>query len=237
MIRWLTRIFYGLVALLLIIFILLVTPAGFDLSLKILKKSLPGKLSYDNSVWYIDWSNFQTSVTYFGVTTDGNAKDGITAYGFDSSLKYQPNQELSLNLGIAYSNSTLNSNEPGLFGLEGARVPRIPKWTVSGNMIYNYSLFADWDSWLSVGVSYVGSSPSAFVNGADDITQYNLDSDAYALVDASTAFELDGILISLYINNVLANDAYTNYQANDTVGVIGVPLSPRTVGISLTYSF
>ena len=196
-----------------------------------------GAFRYDTSLWYIDWQNFQTSVTYFGLTTDGNAEDGITAYGFDSALTFQASRDLVFNTNIAYSNSTLNSDEPGLYGLAGAQVPRIPKWTFSANAVYDFEVLANWQSWLTAGLRYVGSAPSAFENGAADISQYNIDSDAYTMLDMSASFESDNILISLYVKNLTDNDAYVSYVANDSVGVIAVPLQPRTIGASLTYSF
>lgn len=47
-IRWPARIFFGLIALLLVLFIFLVTPAGFHTSLTLIEKYLPGKLTYSH---------------------------------------------------------------------------------------------------------------------------------------------------------------------------------------------
>ena len=48
MIRWIARCFFGLVAILFIVFIFLLTPYGFRQSLKLVEKSLPGKLTVEH---------------------------------------------------------------------------------------------------------------------------------------------------------------------------------------------
>ncbi len=48
MIRWVARCFFGLIAILLILFIFLLTPYGFHQSLKLIEKNLPGKLTFQH---------------------------------------------------------------------------------------------------------------------------------------------------------------------------------------------
>ncbi|EKE79958.1 TonB-dependent receptor [Idiomarina xiamenensis 10-D-4] len=204
--------------------------------------ALDDKLSYETALYYIDWKNFQTNVTFFGVTTGGNADNGITVKGFENSLVYQFNRDLSWNLGLSYSDSTLNEDEPTLFGEKGAQVPNVPKWTVSSGLQYWYSVSDNVDGWLSLNARYKDETVSAFSNGDPSNPSVNVNSDAYTLVNLTAGFEWQDLSVSVYVNNLFDRQAYTRYNATavsgtDVVDITAIPLQPRKIGVSFSYSF
>ncbi|MCQ8876976.1 TonB-dependent receptor [Pseudoalteromonas shioyasakiensis] len=200
-----------------------------------------GKFQYDTSVWYLDWADFQANVTFFDLDTLGNARGGITAYGFDGAFTYAPTRNLTIKSALAYSNSTLNEDEPSLFGVKGAHLPRVPEWTLSSIARYDFQVNSVY-SWLSGGFRYIGSSPSAFTNGDASAPALNIESDAYALFDVNAGFELDNVSVNLYVNNLFDNSSYAAYSGSAVAGtdisnITALPVKPRTIGISATYSF
>lgn len=204
--------------------------------------ALDDTLSYEAALYYIDWQNFQTSVSFFGLQTDGNAKDGITVKGFEGSLDYRMTPNLSVTAGVSYTESTLNGDEPELFGLKGATVPNVPKWTLMSSINYYYQLAEDVDGWLTANVRYKDSTNSAFEDGNPESSWVNMESDDYTLVNLTAGAEWEDIVVTLYANNVFDEKAYTLFNAvvipgTDVVDITGIPLEPRRVGISLTYSF
>lgn len=200
-----------------------------------------GQFQYDTSLWYLDWDDFQANVTFFDLSTMGNARGGITAYGFDGAFTYMATKDFSIKTAIAYSDSTLNEDEPALFGVKGAALPRVPKWTLSSIARYDFEINSVY-SWFSAGFRYTDSSPSAFTNDDPSDPTLNIQSDAYALIDLNTGFELDNLSVNFYVNNLFDDSSYSSFSGSavagtDIMSITGVPVKPRTIGVSATYSF
>ncbi|WP_416307423.1 TonB-dependent receptor [Neptunicella sp. SCSIO 80796] len=198
--------------------------------------------SYDTSLWYITWDNFQSQVYFNGLGTEGNAKDGVTAYGFEGAFTINPGNGFSVTTSVAYSRSTLNEDEPQLYGLKGADLAGVPRWRATSVGRYDFELANGTDAWVGGGFRYTGSSPSSFVNGDETNPLVNIDSDKILMVDLNAGLEWESIQLNFYINNLLNKEAYSGYTARavpgtDTFNITGIPLQPRTVGASLTYSF
>ncbi|WP_417438476.1 TonB-dependent receptor [Idiomarina sp.] len=200
------------------------------------------KFNYESALYYIDWKNFQTIVTFFGIGTDGNARNGITVQGWEGSFDYQITPNLAFKAAAAYNESTLNEDEPELFGLKGATVPNTPKWTFNSSVFYDYQLPYNMNGWISASANYKDSMNSAFVNGDPENPSVNLPSDDFTTINLTTGVEKNNWLFTLYVNNLLDKKAYTFFNANavpgsDVVDITGIPLEPRTIGVSVSYSF
>lgn len=199
-------------------------------------------LKYESSLYYIDWNNFQTTVTFFGITTGGNAQNGITVKGWEGSFDYQINRQFSVSAGSSYARSTLNQDEPELFGEKGATVPNIPKWTVNLSSIYDFQLSTDVSGWVNASLRYKGSMESAFDDGNPENSSVNLPSDSLTTVNLTTGVEWADWRVSLYMNNLLNKKSYTHFRAtavpsSDIVSITAIPLEPRKIGLSVSYAF
>nr|WP_241737527.1 TonB-dependent receptor [Neptunicella marina] len=200
-----------------------------------------GLFSYDTSLWYIDWENFQTAVYFYGQGTDGNAKDGISAYGAEGSLLFNPGNGFTLNTSLAFSRSTLNEDEPELFGVKGATIPGVPKWRASAIGRYEFELSNNTEGWVSAGLRFTDSTVGALVNGDPTNPLFDVRTDAFAVADISAGIMWEKVRLTAYVNNLFNKEAYSNVRAISVDGVnvdvSGVPLQPTTVGLSLTYEF
>jgi iron complex outermembrane receptor protein len=200
------------------------------------------RLKYESSVYYIDWKNFQSVATFFGITTGGNAQDGITVKGWEGSFDYAVNPQFSVRGGAAYARSTLNSDEPQLFGLKGGTVPNVPRWTSNLSAVYDYKISSDVDGWFNASMRYRGSADSAFSDGNPQASGVNAPSDSFTVVNLTAGAAWNNWTATLYMNNLFDTKAYNRYSANlipgtSVVSITGIPLEPRKIGISVSYSF
>ena len=203
-----------------------------------------GFLQYDISIWTLDWDQFQAPVRAFGLNSLANADDGITATGFEASFDVDFDNGFTLITNIAYSDSTLNSDEPSLNGLKGASVPDIPKWTASARANYSFELSNTMMANISGGFRYTDSFSTAFSDGDVNDAAVDIESDDYVIADLNAGVELDNVSVNLYVTNLFDKKAFANVGATNipsATGVFldaaGIPVVPRTVGVSLSYNF
>lgn len=201
-----------------------------------------GRLSYESSLYYIDWENFQTIVTFYGVSVDGNAKGGITSQGWEGSFDYQLTDQFSVRGSASFADSSLNEDEPTLFASEGDQVIRVPEWSYNLAANYDYQVAEGVYGWVTLGVRNKDEMSTAFNNGDPEATAVNLKSDEYTTVNLTTGMQWENWTVSLYANNLFNEKAYTYFNATvvpgtEAVDVTGIPLEPRKVGVSISYAF
>jgi iron complex outermembrane recepter protein len=208
--------------------------------------------SYDIALWYLDWDNYQTNlVTPFG-TGLGNARGGITAKGLEGSFTITPAPGLSIISNFAYTKSTLNDDEIELSGLEGQQLPFVPEWTLSSRVNYSFSLTANLDASVGIGVRYEDSSRSAFTDATSFIpgespvggtynTLFNIPTDSHTEVDLNSAITWDKSTLGFYVTNLLNEEAITGTFGQHAFGSVfqsrGVPLRPRTIGLRYSLNY
>lgn len=204
--------------------------------------ALEDRLTYESSLYTIDWENFQATATFYGVTTGANAKGGITVNGWEGSFDFQANRNFGFRGSAAFADSTLNEDEPGLFGDKGAQVVRVPEWTYNAAAYYDYQLNSSTAGWVTLSARYKDEMSTSYDNGDPADTSVNLKSDAYTTVNFTTGLQWDNWQASFYINNLFDEKAYTYFNAagvpgTEVVDVTGIPLEPRKVGVSISYAF
>ena len=198
-----------------------------------------GLFSYELALWYLDWDNFQTylSLSPF-VNGRGNASGGITGKGIEGSFTINPTENFSIISNFAYTDSTLNEDEPVLNGLAGQQVPYVPEWTFSSRARYDFVVGNDLDANIGLGLKYQGSSRSAFTDGGLSDPKLNIPTDSYVVVDASFGLAWDRFVLNFYGTNLFNEEAMASTFGNLSLGsYTAVPLTPRTIGASLSIDF
>jgi len=206
-------------------------------------KLADGLLTYDIALYYLDWKELQSRVNFNGVNSLGNAADGITAKGFEGSFIINPGNGFTMTSNIAYSDSTLNSDEPTLNGLEGAAVPNVPKWTISSRANYDFNVSSDMTASVGAGFRYRQGSPSAFSDGDAGDSAVNIKTDSYALVDLNAGLYRGNVALNLYVTNLFNKKAFSNINASvvpgttDQFDIQASPITTRTIGAVLSFNF
>lgn len=203
---------------------------------------LDGALTYDASIYRLDWENMQVFRSFMNVNVGGNADSDVTANGVEASVTWQPSDAFTLVGTFAYTKSELDDDDPSIGGLEGEQLPRIPEWTWSLNGRYDFAL-GNMDAFIGAGVAYQDERKSNFIGGTAADGEViapatpNFTMPDYTLVDLRAGVQVDRYAVSVYATNLFDEYAFQNAgviiptQGNATI------LRPRTIGAVLNVDF
>lgn len=198
------------------------------------------RLTLDASLFYIDWSNIQlaeisqpTGDTYF--VNAGSAK----SEGAEASLSWRPVRGLTITGNASYTHAVLTQDTPdGTYGRTGDRLPYSPVWSGTVGAEYAFPLNGSWDGSLGGSVTYMGGRMSSFTSSAS-AQRFRLR--AYTTAELHAGIQSMDWGINLYVKNLTDARGYLSATAqNATTGVSSYGLlliQPRTIGVSVTYSF
>ena len=202
------------------------------------------KAMFDDNRWMLDvaaydveWEDIQVSAAANGLAYLANGGTARSS-GFEFSTLYSPVAGLRLGLNGAYTDAKLTEDIPSLGGVNGDRLPSIPKWAASATADYSWQVFNDWTGRVGGGLRYVGSTFSGLENTTGSYPQ-----DSYSVFDLNADLSNDHWTFRLYAKNLADERVYTNLSAlpNALTRVVnkvtGVPLAPRTIGIGFDYRF
>lgn len=191
-------------------------------------------LSFDASVYYIDWKHIQILVTdpttRFGYYANaGNAK----SQGIELSVQARPIRGLTLAATAAVSDAQLTQDFPSIanaFGYAGEPLPSSSRFSGSFSADEDIALTASVMGFLGGSLSYVGERFGAF---AASPTTARARFPAYAQTNLRTGVRHDSWTASLFANNV-----------SDKRGIVSIAppygyyyIQPRTVGVSVSREF
>ena len=199
---------------------------------------LDGALTYDASLYYIDWRHIQIYVLDAAITTAylanaGNAK----SQGAELSVQARPVKGLTLTAEAALDDAHLTQDfpaNPNDVGITGDRLPFSSRFSGSLGADQEFPLTGRVKGFAGATLAYVGAREGEFPAP----TQPRVRFPAYAKTDLRTGIRFESWTANLFVNNaadrrgiVGGGTAYfgTGYVANY--------IQPRTVGLSLTKLF
>jgi len=192
---------------------------------------------FDVAVYDIEWDKIQVSANNGVVVYLANGGTARSR-GLEFSTLYTPLAGLRLGLNGAYTDAVLTEDVPSIGGLNGDRLPSIPKWAMSATVDYSFPLQAGWSGRVGGGLRYVGDSMSALAHSGVALPQ-----DSYASLDFNADVSNDRWTIRFYVKNLADKRVYTSLSALSNAGtgeimqVKGVPLQPRTIGVGFDAKF
>jgi len=195
-----------------------------------------GRLSFDASVFYIDWKDIQlTSIdpVTFGVfyANAGKAK----SQGVELSVEVKPFDRTTIAAWAAWTDATLTEDVPPGSFIVGASDDRLPYSSrVSGNISIDqgFPITNGVVGFAGAMVSYVGDREGDFPNIFSTTPRPTLDS--YVRTDLHVGARYGSWTFNLFANNVTDRRGVVFIEeANSSINYI----QPRTVGISLARSF
>lgn len=205
-------------------------------------------VSFDLSAYHIDWKDQQLNGLAQGVF-NYQLNAGLTkTNGFEISTDIRPLQGLSLGGSLTYVDAKLKSDLPsdvvlgGTPGMNGDRVPYVPRWSFSGRAQYEHPLSATVDGYLQTDFNYRGSSYTQFrpVTAADQVAgipdNYFTRIPSYFLWNARVGVRIDQVDISAFVQNITNKFAVVGAKA-DANEVRYYTAQPRSIGLSLSTKF
>lgn len=195
------------------------------------------RVMFNASVFDIDWSKIQISASTGGLSYLANGGTARSR-GLEFTTLWMPMTGLRLGLNGAYTDAVITEDVASLGGVNGDRLPNIPKWTWSATADYSFPVRDNWTGRVGGGIRYVGSSFSALQHNPLALPQ-----DSYTALDLNGDVSNDTWTFRVFVKNLTDKRVYTNLTALQNAGtgavdaVKGVPLEPRTVGVGFDVKF
>ncbi len=199
-----------------------------------------GKASIEAAVFSTDWKDIQiqtSTQTAAGVfqyfVNGGKAK----SRGAEATFSLVPVDHLTLRATAAFTDSKLTQDAPTVKGLNGDRMPFVPRWTGSLGIDYRWPDLNGWQPFVGANFSYIGDRTSNFTNNHPATIAATPRVPSYNTVGANAGVEYRGLQATLYGKN-LGDSRGINFINN--VGLFGNPytagvIQPRTIGLDLSY--
>ncbi|MGJ3626748.1 TonB-dependent receptor domain-containing protein [Sphingomonas sp. MMS24-JH45] len=96
-------------------------------------------VSLETALFYTDWNDIQIQLSGGGfnyLVNGGSAR----SQGAEATLRVQPARGLNLTGNVGYTDAKLTSAAPAAGGLDGDRLPYVPRWAGSVNADYSVPL-------------------------------------------------------------------------------------------------
>jgi len=193
-------------------------------------------ISYDASLYYIDWKDIQ--LTLFdakngqGYFTNAS---GAKSQGVELSLEARPWSGLTIDAWVAYDNAELTQAFPATseaFGDDGARLPFSSRLSGRVGIEDQFPIASSVTGFVGGAVSYVGDREGVFTS-----TAQRQSFPGYARTDLRAGVKYDSWTVNLYANNVtdrrgVLNGGLGSLYPNEFNYIV-----PRTIGLSVEDKF
>lgn len=201
------------------------------------------KLSFDGSVYHMNWENVQLNslVGGFAVIANGGAAH---VNGAELQLKYRVLAGLTVSGAFGYNDAKLISVGASTAAVTGAqdgdRLPGSPRTTLSALADYNFPLSGSLMGGVGATVKYQGDFLASYTNS---ITNPQYEVPGYATLDLRGSVDWRNITFRAIIINVADRNGISGYQTNmllasqTTVPSQAYLIRPRTFMLSVSASF
>ena len=222
-----------------------------------LKSDISRTLSFDLSVYHLDWKDIQlfTVVDNFGLNANGGAAKST---GFEGSLYYRPVRGLNLSVHASIINAKLTQDTPPFVGgFDGDRLPWIPKSSFSLNGDYEWKIANGIDAFVGATWAYVGKQRDNFIAG--EVIGFEPDGDfiflftpqrrvpSYNTLNLRAGAQIGKFTLEAFVRNVTNERGILSLTAITDELTGGNPLNngairatfvqPRTFGFTLGAEF
>lgn len=195
-------------------------------------------LSFDTSVYYIDWKDIQIQGYNSPAGTTYNTNGSrAKSQGVELWLQSRPTDNLTLTAWGVYNNAELTEDlpvGPGLpVAVSGDRLPLGSEWSGGLSLEQSFPLPGDFSGTVGASATYIGPREGLFpANGAARVTY-----PSYAKIDLLGSIFYDDWTLNAFVNNL--TDRHTSLSGGpgffppESAAIV----QPRTVGMSLTKTF
>jgi iron complex outermembrane receptor protein len=195
---------------------------------------LEHRLSFDASVYYIDWKDIQLELALKGTGYGGNASRAKSE-GIELSTEVRPFTGLTVSTWMAYNNAVLTAPippNPSAVGDSGDRLPFSSRFSGNVSLEQNFPLGDALTGFIGGTESYASNRIGVFTSTSARQTY-----PAYAKTDFRAGLRYDAWELHLFANNVtdrrgeLTGGLGTLHTADFTY------IQPRTVGFLASKRF
>jgi iron complex outermembrane receptor protein len=193
-----------------------------------------GKFSFEGALFNTNWKDIQiqTSANGFNYLVNGSTAN---SRGAEAAVIYYPLKGLALRASAGYTDARLSSNAPAAGGVDGDRLPFVPKVTSALSANYRWEVSGGWNASAGATVAYTGERQSDFSTRAARIVP------AYTTLGLNAGIENASWRLALYGKNLTDARGIT-FLKTQSLTPGGNPfaaglVTPRTIGAELSYKF
>ncbi len=196
---------------------------------------LDERLSYDLSLYQIDWSDVQLTLQPdgggFGYYQNAGTAE---SKGFEAAIQFAATQRLRLEGWITVSSVELTEDFPAgpVQGVSGDRLPYSTETSAYVAADYAFNV-GGYEAKAGVNVSYVGDRIGDFVLGTEAREEF----DSYTQVNLTGSVYLDQWELGLYVNNATDEYAFIGGGTGSIIPSALQIIQPRTIGLSISREF
>lgn len=203
-----------------------------------LKADLADRMvTVDVAGFWMDWTDIQVTRAFGGVS--GGANGGkATSKGFEGNIAFRPAPGFTITATGSYTDATLSEDVPEISGLDGDRLPAVPKFSGALRADYAFELGGGNKGSFGAGIRHASSRLSLVES--DPLTAR---AKPYTSVDlnASLTFN-DHWTLRAYARNLLDNKGEmarsTMTDGLNRPSFLAIsPLQPRTIGVAIDMAF
>jgi iron complex outermembrane recepter protein len=211
------------------------TTENYDVGIK--GTALDGALSFDASIYYIDWKDIQIAGILSPTTTvrfTGNV-GGAKSQGIELSFGAKPTDGFTLSAWGSYNDAQLTEDFPTgqIFGQSGDRLPYGARTSGSLSADQEFPLGSSLTGSIGASISYVGDRKGAF-----QPTPVREEYPSYTQVDLRGRIGNGSWDIDLFVNNATDKRGILRSGLDAALFPTYVTyIQPRTMGLSFTKSF
>jgi iron complex outermembrane receptor protein len=193
-------------------------------------------LSFDGSVYYIDWKDMQLLVvdptTHAGIFVNAST---AKSQGLELSVEARPVSGLTLSAWIDLNDAKLTKDLPaGLrgtaVGFDGDKLPVSSRFSGNFSLTHEFRLTAKASGFVGGGVSYIGDRLGNFVPAGP---RQNFPS--YVRTDLRGGVKYELWAANVFVNNVA--DKRGLLPSGSTNPNLQYVIQPRTVGLNVSRTF
>ena len=203
-----------------------------------IKASLLNRImTIDAAAFYTDWSDIQIQTSAAGFNffvNGGNAK----SQGGEVSVILAPSDGLSFSATGAYTDATLTTDAPAAGGLDGDRLPYVPRWSGSLSAEYSFPLGETSKAYFGGSANYIGDRRSDYSNRFPKMLP------SYTTFSLRGGVEFGELSLSVFAKNLTDERGFLSVSAlglapsNTPGAVYGASLiQPRTFGAEVAMRF
>jgi outer membrane receptor protein involved in Fe transport len=194
-------------------------------------------LSFDASLYYIDWRDIQlnlySSECFCGYFANAG---GAKSQGAELSVEVRPMTGLTVSAWGAYNDAVLTKGFPEIslaaFGDKGDRLPFSSRVSANLAVDQQFPLGASWRGFVGASITYVGDRDGEFKAAADAV---RVNFPSYTQGDVRAGLRRDSWSVNAFVTNVAdKRGLLSGDPRSDSVFYF---IRPRTIGVSLAKTF
>jgi outer membrane receptor protein involved in Fe transport len=197
-------------------------------------------LSFDASIYYIDWKDIQLRLTdpVSGETYFANGSRA-KSQGLELSIEAKPLPGLAVSSWVTWNDAKLTEDFPaastaagGVHGISGDRLPYGSRFSGNLSVDQQFPLMEKLVAFVGAAVSYVGEREGTFTS-----TSKRQVFPAYAKTDLHVGATYDTWNLNVYVNNVTDRRGELGGGLGTYNPAAFTLIQPRTVGLTLSRTF